>query len=85
MKIPRTERVEMDLKSVEQELRNLADEVGASVFKIVVDDVSILTSVDVVPGDTKTRKATYRPYQAGSISAALDDVSAWMRRITRRA
>lgn len=69
----------------ERELRKVVDEVGASAFKIVVDDVSILVSVDVVPGDANSRKATYRPYQAGFIAAALDDVCAWLRRITRRA
>ena len=90
MKIPRTERVEMDSNSIgptiaERELRRLAGEVGVSVFKLVVDDVSILASVDVIPGDANSRKATYRPYQTGLILAALDDVSAWMQRIARRA
>jgi len=71
--------------AAEREIRQLAGEIGVSVFKLVVDDVSILVSVDVVPGDANSRKATYRPYQSGLISAALDDVSAWMRRIARRA
>ncbi len=80
----------MNLNSIgptgaEAEIRTLANELGVSVFKLVVDDSSILVSVDVVPNDTMSRKATYMPYPFGHVAAALGDVSMWMRRIARRA
>ena len=67
--------------AVDTELRKSVEDVGGSVFKLVIDDSSILLSFDVEPGNTLSRKANYVPYATGCLSGAFDDMRAWVRRI----
>jgi len=67
--------------AVEAELRKSVDDGGGSVFKLVIDDSSILLSFEVEPGDTMSRKANYVPYAPGCLVGAFDDMRAWVRRI----
>lgn len=67
--------------AVDAELRKSVEDVGGSVFKLVIDDSSILLSFEVEPGDTMSRKANYVPYAPGCLVGAFDDMRAWVRRI----
>lgn len=70
--------------AVEAELRKSVEDVGWSVFKLVIDDSSILLSMEFVPGDTMSRKAHYVPYAPGCLAGAFDDMRAWVKRIAGR-
>lgn len=70
--------------AVEAELRKSVEDVGWTVFKLVIDDSSILLSMEFVPGDTMSRKAHYVPYAPGCLTGAFDDMRAWVKRIAGR-
>lgn len=70
--------------AVEAELRKCVEDVGWSVFKLVIDDSSMLLSIELAPGDTMSRKAHYVPYAPGCLVGAFDDMRAWVRRVAGR-
>ena len=70
-------------RAIEAEIRKSVEASGGRVFKLDIDEVSILLSVDIVAGDALSRKATYVPYSAGLLAGAFEDVRSWLRTVTR--
>lgn len=70
--------------AVEAELRKCVAAVGGEVFKLVIDDASVLLSFDVIPGEALSRKCNYVPYAQGRLSGALVDLRGWIERISKR-
>lgn len=70
--------------AIENELRKCVAKLGGVVFKLEIDDSSILLSFEVVPGDTLSRKAHYVPYAPGCLAGAFDDMRNWVSRIVGR-
>ncbi len=68
-------------ESIAIELRKIVSSAGMAVFKLSVDDSSILLSVDVVPGNTLSRKAHYVPYAPGRLEGAFSDMCQWLRKV----
>ena len=79
-----TEVSVMGPTAVEAELRKYVSAVGGEVFKLVIDDASVLLSFDVVPGDAGSRKCNYVPYAAGRLAGALVDLREWIVRISKQ-
>lgn len=70
--------------AVEAELRQSVKAVGGEVFKLVIDDVSVLLSFDVIPGDASSRKCNYVPYAPGRLGGTLVDLRAWIGRVSKQ-
>lgn len=70
--------------AVEAELRKCVAEVGGEIFKLVVDDVSVLLSFDVIPGKASSRRCNYVPYAPGRIAGAFVDLREWIVRISKQ-
>jgi hypothetical protein len=70
--------------AVEAELRKCVTAVGGEIFKLVIDDVSVLLSFDVIPGKAATRKCNYVPYAPGRLSGAFVDLREWIVRISKQ-
>lgn len=54
---------------------------GAEIFKLAVDETSILLSIDIGK-EPKVRKATYAAFSSGLIHAGVKDVVSWVKRMT---
>lgn len=67
--------------AVEAELKKSVEDAGGSVFKLVIDDTSILLSFELEPGNSMSRKANYVPFAPGCIAGAFDDMRAWINRV----
>ena len=56
---------------------------GAEIFKLVVDDTSILLSIDI-KAEPPVRKATYAAFSPALMHSGVKDVLSWVDRITNR-
>lgn len=65
----------------ELEIKLAVGNAGAEIFKLVVDDTSILLSVDIGP-DPAVRKATYAAFSPGLNHVGVNDVVSWVKRMT---
>jgi len=74
----------VDPTAVEAELRQSVKAVGGEVFKLAIDDVSVLLSFDVIPGNASSRKCNYVPYAPGRIAGAFVDLREWIVRISKQ-
>jgi hypothetical protein len=67
----------------EQAIRSAVADASMSVFKLDVDENSVLLSVDVPAGDKSVRKATYVPFAEGRLVSAVTDTKEWIDRVRK--
>lgn len=56
---------------------------GAEIFKLAIDETSILLSIDIGK-EPRVRKATYAAFSSGLIHVGVRDVISWVDRMTNR-
>jgi len=75
--------IALTVAEAEQTIRRAVAVAGFEVFKLEVDDTSILLSMDLVPGDKESRKANYVPCGDGRLVSAVNDIRIWVDRVAR--
>jgi len=75
--------ISVTVEEAEQTIRRAVAVAGLEVFKLVIDDNSILLSIDINPGEKETRKANYVPYGDGRLLSAMNDVRNWVEKVKK--
>lgn len=76
-----TEQGPMTQREAELSIKLAVSGAGAEIFKLAVDDTSILLSIDIGAEDP-VRKATYAAFSSGLIHVGVKDVISWVKRMT---